>query len=217
AGLRLAYFHHLKGTGATLKDIAGALDISERQAKRLQKQLREHFLDVEAEHSLPVRIEFMLWVTPMSRARICQVLSEHTHAEVDEAIAILLRDERIIEVPGRTLKYAANRDVNDLARDNWIARIGGLTSLAANLADTVFSRFVARDPGRALSRTLTFLVRDEDVAELETIFREKLVPAIAELDARAQASGDGSPIRMSILWAPYDAIKESEPNEEDDQ
>ncbi|MFT5434278.1 MAG: hypothetical protein ACI9OJ_004991, partial [Myxococcota bacterium] len=56
SGLRTSYFQVVKRSGLTLRDVAGRMGISERQAKRLQKQLRDQFVDVERGHSLPTRI-----------------------------------------------------------------------------------------------------------------------------------------------------------------
>ncbi len=206
--LRLAYFRQLKDSGLTLRQIGELLDISERQAKRLQQQLREQFLDVDEGHALPTRIEFMLWATPMSRARVKQVLSGQPVAAVDAAIDTLLAEGRAVEVAGRTPRLEPARAVNNLVRSTWIARIGGLGSLLSNLTDVVYGRFFQEEP-RAFARTLSFLVREGDHAELEQLFREVLVPRIAALDERARAAGDGVPLRLSLLWAPVDLVPAS--------
>lgn len=212
-GLRMTYFQQLKDSGVTLREIGELLGVSERQAKRLQQQLREQFFDVDQAHALPLRIEFMLWATSMSRARVKQLLSGHAAADVDAAIDALLRDGRIIEESGRTPRLSPSRAVNNLVRDTWIARVGGLNSLFGNLADVVYGRFFKNEP-RAFARTMTFLVSDADFAELQRIFAEELVPRIAAMDAKARDAGTGTSVRLSLLWAPFDTVPAGPPSVE---
>ena len=91
----------LRERGLTLADIGRRMDISERHAKRLLKQLRESFLDTERSYDLPLRIEFMLWAQPMSRARLKRVMKDEA-AAIDEALERLLSDGRVAEGTGRT-------------------------------------------------------------------------------------------------------------------
>lgn len=210
--VQTAYFHHLRDEGLKLADVADRLAISERTAKRLAKQLRETFLDAERRYDLPVRIEFMVWATPMSRTKVKQVLGRVDRRDVDAAIDQLLAEGRLVEESGRTPRLTVDQSVNNLVRDTWLARIGGLNSFLANLSDAVFGRFFRAEP-RAFARTLNFLVRGDDVPELEALFAQTVVPAVAALDERARAEsnedGDGEPadgserFRMSLCWAPY--------------
>ena len=85
-----AYFRELRATGKTLKETSEALSVSQRTAVRLSKQLRESFFRPEVTHSLPLRIEFMLWARPMGEARIVQVLPDADEAQVREALETLL-------------------------------------------------------------------------------------------------------------------------------
>lgn len=211
--VQVAYFHHLRDKGLRLADIGERLAISERSAKRLAKQLRETFLDAERRYDLPVKIEFMVWATPMSRAKVNQLLSEVDPRAIDQAIAQLIAEGRLVEEEGRTPRLMVNQRVNTLVRDTWLARIGGLNSFLGNLGDAVFGRFFRSEP-RAMARTLNFLIRDRDRAALDRLFMETLVPAVQALDEAAQGADDAESFRMSLCWAPYHYL-ESESDAED--
>lgn len=210
-----AYFHHLRDRGWTLRRIASQLGVSERTAKRLAKQLREHFLDTERRYDLPVRIELMLWAVPMSRVKVKQVLSAVKAGAIDAAVDRLIQDGRVEEEPGRTALLKVKRGVNDLVRDTWLTRIGGLNSFLGNLSDAVFGRFFRNEP-KAFARTMSFLVAKEDVAELDKLFSDVLVPAVQRLDDRAKTADDREAFRMSVCWAPYDYLNDARDDGDDE-
>jgi len=198
-----AYFHHLRDKGLRLAEIGDHLAISERTAKRLAKQLRETFLDAERRYDLPVRIEFMVWATPMSRTKVKQVLAPLDKREIDAAIDLLLAEGRLREDASRaTPRLVVDAHVTSLVRDTWLARIGGLNSFLGNLTDAVYGRFFRAEP-RAFARTLNFLVRRADEPALAKLFTDTLVPAIRALDAAAQGHDDADTVRLSVCWAPY--------------
>lgn len=211
----------LRERGLTLGEIGKRMDVSERHAKRLMKQLRESFLDTERSYDLPVRIEFMLWAQPMSRARIKQVLRDEP-AAIDEAIARLLADGRIAESKDRTPLLRPTAAVQNLVRDTWLMRIGALNSFLANAGDAIYGRFLSGTP-RAFARTMNFMVRPEDEPLLQRFFEESLVPFATRLDeaghdSAATEEANAESFRMSVCWAPYEwmtrAVSEREASAE---
>lgn len=225
--VQAAHLQILRERGLTLGDIGRRMDVSERHAKRLLKQLRESFLDTERSYDLPVRIEFMLWAQPMSTARLKQVLKDEA-AAIDSAVLRLVESGRVVIEPGGrspTLRPASA--VQSLVRDTWLARIGALNSFIGSLGDAVYGRFVDSSP-KAFARTLNFLVREEDGPELQRFFNEQLVPFMTQLDAKAASPTVGSnsepaapggeaetstpspkpadSYRLSICWAPYESM-----------
>jgi len=204
--VQVAYFHHLRDKGLRLADVGERLAISERSAKRLAKQLRETFLDADRRYDLPVKIEFMVWATPMSRAKVNQLLTGVDARSVDRVIDQLIDEGRLVEEEGRTPRLMVNQRVNTLVRDTWLTRIGGLNSFLGNLGDAVFGRFFRAEP-RAMARTLNFLIRREDREQLERFFMETLVPAVQALDEAGQADDDAERFRMSLCWAPYQYLE----------
>jgi AraC-like DNA-binding protein len=209
--VQAAQLQTLRERGMTLAEIGRHMGVSERHAKRLLKQLRESFLDTERAYDLPVRIEFMVWAQPMSRAKIRQVLKDDPGA-VDDAIDRLVASGRVIEDQGRTPLLRPSTSVQSLVRDTWLARIGALNSFVASLGDAVWGRFIEPSPA-AFARTLNFLVRPEDLPEVQRFFTDQLVPHMTALDAAAQEAGRQGEatesLRLSICWAPYEAMTKS--------
>ena len=208
---RLAYFRHLRDAGLGLAEVAERLDVSERTAKTLSRQLRESFFLPEREHNLPTRIEFMLWRQPMSEGRLKQVLPDDREA-VEEALVQLLEQQRIAPVrddgDSTVPTYAPTQSVNSQIGEAWVKRIGSLNSLMGNLHQVVQRRFFGED-ARAFARTLTFMLRPEGFGALERLFLETLVPAIAALDEEAahgtdEGSDEAVGVKLSLLWAPED-------------
>jgi transcriptional regulator with XRE-family HTH domain len=213
--IRMAYFHEMKSRGLKLREIAGQLDVSERSVKRLQKGFRETFLDADREYELPVRIEFLLWATPVSRAKVKQLLRRFEPDEevIDAAIDTLIDQGRVALVEG---ELVVQKTVHSKLSHTWLARIGGLTSFISNLSDAAYARFIDQD-SMAFARTMSFLIREKDVELLQKHFTEELIPLIQKIDEDAQSADDAEQFRVSVCWAPYDYIRshidnESEPD-----
>ncbi|HRE88353.1 MAG TPA: hypothetical protein PK095_04355 [Myxococcota bacterium] len=222
--VQAAMLQVLRERGLTLAEVGRRLDVSERHAKRLLKQLRESFLDTERGYDLPVRIELLLWAQPMTRTRLKQVLRNEPDepSAIDEVIDGLVASGRLVVDDARTPRLRPSATVQRLVRDTWMMRIGALNSLLSNVGDAVYGRFLDKSD-RAFARTLSFLVRPEDESELARFFEEQLVPFMTRLDARANAErmGDGrdgaegedgppgEAYRLSICWAPFDQMTRS--------
>ena len=210
---QLVYFGQLRQRSWTLKEIGQAMDVSLRTVKRLAQKMRQNFFAPEVEHELPRRIEFMLGTSPMSRARIQQVLGDVEEDAVDAALEALLREERVkLEDDGSaTATYRATRPVTRLAtRESWVARIGALNALMSNVSQTVQGRFFTGDPA-SFARTISFRLRTEDLGELREFYEAQLMEKLKELEARTE-SADGQEeeedeaieIQLSLIWAPYE-------------
>ena len=211
--IRMAYFHEMKSRGLKLRQISEQLDISERHVKRLQKGFRETFLDAEREYDLPVRIEFLLWATPVSRKKVKQLLKrfESDERAIDQAIQALIDGGRVAEVDG---ELVVQKNVHSKLDHTMIARIGGLSSFISNLTDAAYARFVDEEP-EAFARTMSFLVKDGDIERLTAHFAKSLIPLIQQIDEEAQGAEDARQIRLSMCWAPYDYIRNGQSTEED--
>jgi hypothetical protein len=203
--VQLAYLRHLRDQGMTHREAGEVMGVSERSAKRLGQQLRARFLRPEQEHNLPVRVEFILRAAPMSRARLYQVLRDVPQADLDAALNALLAQGHIQEQEGRTVTLRVVRSVHSRVRDTWLARIGGLNSLAQNLAEVVLGSFFLRD-GRSLARTMSFHMLPQRQAQLEEALKE-LIAAIAALDQEATGSPEARPVRLSLFWAPFGLLR----------
>jgi hypothetical protein len=212
--LESAYFQDQRARTATLRETATRLGISERSAERLSKQARETFLLPELKHHLPRRIEFMLAATPMSSARIAQVLRDVEEADIANALNGLVEAGRIKLDGDRTAVYEPVEGVRSMERDSWVGRVGGLASFAENLANAAWGRFFNQESA-AFARTLTFRLTPERVQQLTAWYSEQVLPHIVQWSAEADAAGvdDTTAMQMSLCWAPYEAISQANPTQ----
>ncbi len=195
--LRIGYFHEFRRQGNSLADIGDALGVSIATAARLSKKLKSNFFRPEQEHELPQRIEYMLWAEPLSEARIKQVLPREEAQDVEEALAILLDQERIYEDPEDQGAYRLTTRRGRLVREHWYSRVGALNSLLGNLLETVEARFFSKDLP-SLSRTLNFRINPDQVEELQRFYEEVLWPKMVSLDEEADENHHH--VRLSIFW-----------------
>lgn len=204
--LRTSYFHVLRRRGHGLRDIAERLGISERHAANLSRALKTTFTQPERAHTIPRRVEFVVWGEPLGEARICQALADVAPADVRAALDELLAAGRIVELPGRTPTYEVARTESRLPRDTWLARIDALDHLLAAVGDAVVGRFFRSEP-RAFARTVSLRVRPEDLPALQRLYEETVWPALARLDQAAK--GDPASIAMNyvVVHAPRDYIE----------
>ena len=204
-GLQLAYYRELRSEGLSMRSACDHLGISMRTASRLSKSLKTEFFRPEREHSLPRRIEFMLWATPLSRARIRQALPNESSEAIDSALDQLLEDGLAVERSGRVPTYTVARESHRMKRRGWPARIGGLNSLMSTVADTVYARFFGGS-SPALARTLLLRVKPTQLQRLEEIYETLIFKTLAELDAEASDDRLAVPMSVSVCWAPRGAL-----------
>jgi len=195
-----ATFHVLKDRGMKMREISEALDISMRKAANLSNQLKQNFLEPEREHTLPRRIEFMLWSEPLSRSRLLQVM-EVDESELDDALEILVKQERVVLEDGRSPRYHIASPTRRIVGRSWMGRIDGLNNLMNSAYGTIRARFFDQDE-RAFARTIQFSVRPEDLPKLQQLYEEKIWPELAELDRQARDAPNPVAMDLSILWAP---------------
>ena len=174
----------------------------------------DHIFGPEQAHELPKRIEFMLWTTPLSQKRIQQALPNEKQRAISDALSLLLKEGRIAEVKGRTVVYKLIQTADRQVRPGWMSRIGSLNSLMGNLADTVFLRFFDSDPQmgeRAFARTLNLRIPRNKIRKLQELYEESIWSPLKELDSDADESA--IPLKISILWAPYEHLLEGSKEE----
>ncbi len=196
-----AYYQETKRRGMEMKEAKDVMSVSLSKVALLSRQLKENFMRETDEYELPRRIEYMLWAEPLTLARLNQVLPELDEDQVAAAVELLLDEGRIRPVD-RATEPAYELDITEARRvwDSWLARIDGLSNSLGSVADAVHARFFDQDED-AFARTLTFHVRDEDKGELRTFYEEQLFPFVAELNKRAEESGQAPVVSLSIFWA----------------
>ena len=144
--LQMAHFHEARDRGLKLREICDILDVSPRAAALLSKQLKENFLDVEAEVALPRRIEFLLWAEPLSTARIRQVLGDVDNSAIDDALTRLEAEGRVTREDAKGRWKVVRGDFRLVDTKGWLSKLDGLDTLLATVADAAGSRvFGAED------------------------------------------------------------------------
>lgn len=201
--LQMAAFHETRRRGLKTDQIAERLDLSPRKVALLSKLLKTNFLRAEQGHTLPRRIEFMLWAEPLSAARIKQVLTDHDAAEIDAALAQLEAQGRVRRVAGRTERFEVVGSRYRLVSPDWLARLDGLDNLMANVGSVVYARFFRGEP-YAFARTVSLRVREADLDALRTLYEQTIWPTLVALDEAARDDQTARSMDLSILWAPYE-------------
>ena len=200
---RSMYFRQLRMEGLSMDEICEVMKVSARTAHRIGKSLKEDVGHMEAAHTIPTRIEFLLWTISLTRGRMLQALPDLSAQELDDALAVLLQEGRVHATQERTPKYALSQQVDRRVRPGWFHRIGAVNSLLGHVFSTIQQRFGAESVALpAFSRTLTFRVRPEDEAELQALY-EQVWETCARLDAQAtdEEASDARPIKLSFLYS----------------
>lgn len=214
--LDMALFRAARSRGLKLSETAELLQVSMRKASRLSKQLKQNFLDADAEVGLPRRIEFMLWGEPLGEKRLARALGV-PGPEIREALQDLVAAGRIEARSGRTVLYSVAHKDSRLVRDGWMSRLDGLADLVDTVTEAVSARFFGQDP-RSFARTISFRARPEDIQQLRDLYEEHIWPTISAMDGAAQQLPDEETetLAMSIVWAPdgYLPPSDDEPNNE---
>lgn len=211
----MAYYHETKRRGLKMKEVATLMNVSMSKVALLSRGLKANFVSQAAE--LPRRIEFMLWAQPLTLAKMKQVLTDATAAEVNTAVRELLENGRIekFREDQKTL-YRLTIATDRRVWDNWLARIDGLNNALGNVADAVYARFFTAGEA-SFARTLSFRIRREDLPLLRRFYEEQLFPLVSELDANTTDDDDHVAIDLSLFWAPHDLLRIDRSEEDDDE
>ncbi|MEL6178609.1 MAG: hypothetical protein AAFS10_06630 [Myxococcota bacterium] len=201
--IELAYFHRALRSGKRKGAIKTLFGIGATKTAELSHQLKQHFLAPERHHTLPRQVLALLSAGPMSRAQIGKALADISDTELDVALEQLDAEDRLRHIRGRTLRYAASRNVQRLSLVPWLARIDGLNTLMDHINLAIDARFDRHDD-RALVRNIAFQVAPEDVEALQAFYEEQLMPTLIALDDKAQRDPNPITFKLSILWAPTD-------------
>lgn len=204
--MQMAVFHETRRQDLKTAEAAERLGVSMRKISMLSQRLRRNFADDEAMDDLERRIEFMLWASPLTQARLHQLLRGFDHDEIDAATDALLAAGRIraTEDPQGPL-YTITRSESRLVSEDWQARLDGLTDIVSTVANTVDARLIHGD-ARSFARNLMLRIRPGDLHELHTLYSDVIWETLRQLDFHAKDDPDAEEISVSILWAPYQYI-----------
>ena len=187
--LEMRSFHELQRERLSIPEIAGRLGVSPRTAAQLAKRLKTNFLSPEREHTLPRRIEFVVWPRPLGAARIRQALGDVSPEEVEAALGRLVDSGRLVRRPGRTPKYEVRRQESRMVADALLSRIDGLDNLMRSVSNAVFGRFFRDDP-LSLARTISLRMRRSDLPRLQELYEQAVWTTLTGLEARVKGAPD---------------------------
>ena len=200
----MAAFHVLRKRRVDLNDIAIQLGVSRRKVDQLSRLLKDHFFEQfiapEDGEALQRRIEFILWAQPVSDSRLKQVLPDEDPIEVEAALNALIQDNRVLIKDG---KYGITTPERRLVRDDWLARVGGLTHQLSTVSKAAVGRFI-KDDERAFARTVSLRVRHDRLVALEALYRDEIWPLLASLDAECSdcPETESMTVNFSVCWTP---------------
>ncbi len=205
--MELAYYQETRTQRLKMKEVRDLMKISMSKVGLLSKELKEQFAQPELEHGLPRRILALLWADALTEVKIAQALSEYPPEDISATIARMVEKKTIKQVPGRTVRYALGDTQYRLVQEPWMARIDALNNLMASVARIVEARFIDGDQ-HAMSRTLNFRARPEDMVRLQKLYEEQIFPLICELDAAVVEGEPVLPVQFSVFWAPEGPLEE---------
>jgi len=203
--LEMRVFHDLQRERLPVREIAARLSVSPRTAADLAKRLKTNFLAAERTHTLPRRIEFVVWSQPLGAARIRQALGDVSAEEVEDALERLVEAGRVARVDGRTPKYSVRGRESRMVADALLARIDGLDNLLRSVSNAVLCRFFRDDP-RAQARTVSLRMRRTDLPKLQELYEQAVWEALKGLEERVEGASEDEVMAMdvSVVWAPRD-------------
>ena len=196
----VGYFHELRRHDLKMREISLALEVSMRKAAQLSRQLKESFFEPER-HGLARRIEFMVWTEPLSLMRLQQLIHDESAEEVERALKRLLREQRVVPLPGRVTTYQVAHNESRLVQGGLLERLDALNQLLDTISSAVEARFFDGDEA-ALVRNLELRVRRADLPDLRALYEELIFKRLSELDESARGDPDSLAVDFAVCWAP---------------
>ncbi len=198
--VELAIYQQAVRRGMKMKEITERFSVGMSKVAALSRDLKRHFADAEEAHGLPRQILSLLYSRPLSLKLLHRALPGFEAQDLEKAIAQLIKEKRVKEVQGRTLRYTIAQQRQRLDISPWMARIDGLNTLMDHVHNAISKRLLHPD-GRGTVRNVAFRVAPEDYERLSEFYQKELFPLICELDERAGEREDADHVRLSILWS----------------
>ena len=202
--LRLAYYEELRvRAGATQAEIAEIFGRSRRTVVAIEQLLRSDFLAPTRAVEVERRVQAALAAGPQDAEALRRRLGVDA-AEVLEALRTLVSSGAVIR--SEEGRYRNAERYRSLVRQDLHARLDGLAHQLEVILETAWQRFVRRNEGFALARTLGFGGRRQDVRKMgETIVRAMRMHAI-EVEEAALAHGEATELYgVTLALAPLNA------------
>lgn len=200
--LRLAYFELLTRDGLTQAQVARRFGQTERHMRSLARRLRADFFSAEQEIGLVREIENLVATRATTEAELRKHLTSWNPAHVDDAIALLLREERIVRSPAGKLTISKKYVL--LGSENFVHRIDALNHFLDATYRATIARLVLDERDEAMMKTISFSALPVELREFVRKLEGELRLGISELEEQAAFEGnEGARYVLSISLAPF--------------
>jgi hypothetical protein len=152
--VRLAYFELLTRNGLTQAQIARRFGQTERHMRSLARRLRTDFFKAEQEIGLVREIENLVGTHSPLQSELHKKFRAFGEAQVDEAVDLLLGEERIVRDDSGRL--AISQKYVLLSSDQFQHRIDALNHFLESVGRAVISRLVFDEREEAMMKTISF-------------------------------------------------------------
>jgi hypothetical protein len=212
--LQMAYFEEARE--AQRLDLAGIADLfgkSLRTISSLHNKYRKGFFAPERDVEFRRAIAAEVNRGSKTLDELEQIFSRRTRADLEIALADLVREKRILKVGE---KYRRNPEDHIFFNEaDIVARVDGMNRQQDIIAETVFKRLL--DPESAngdpvAARSFVFKAKPEELkAALDELLKQVLNTAI-ELDENAAEAGAQSEHGLTIAVAPMGNSEDPQPD-----
>ncbi len=187
--LRMAYFQEARDVkGLDLAVIAELFGKSLRTVSSLHHRYREDFFAPEREVAFRRELAAALAAGPRTRDELGEAFADRGAAELEAALADLVRDGRVLRADGRWHRNPEDHDF--FAGADASARIDGLNRQVDILTETAWARLLApQAPRSALARSYVFAATPDDFAALQEELLAFLRARAIAVDAAAHEQG----------------------------
>lgn len=199
--VRLAYFELLVHGGLTQAQVARRFGQTERHMRSLAQRLRTDFFSAEQEIGLVREIENLVATRTPLEGELRRQLRAWNPAHVDDALALLLREQRIVRDDAGRL--AISHRYVTLASDKFVHRIDALNHFLDAIYRATMARLVHDERDEAMMKTISFSALSPELRAFIQKLEGDLRREIAALEEEATFEGRaGGRYVLSLSVAP---------------
>lgn len=200
--LRLAMYEELSNQGVGLNDIARRMGQTARNARSLRARLSGDFFAAETQVGIEREIEDVIAEHPMSEPELAKRFSAATAADVNTAVAALVRQGRLERDAEGRLKLGKKYVV--LSSDRFHHRIDALNHHLATMYRSVVERLVSDNAETAMIKTVSFTARPSELSAFMKKLEGQIRQEVASLEEAAEFEGGETRFSLGLCVAPTD-------------
>jgi hypothetical protein len=196
--LRLTYFEILRREGLSQTAIGDRLGQTARHMRTLASKLKGDFFAAEREIGLVRDVENEVARASPSLKALYASLPAWSSAELDQAVATLLAEGRIVKKKGH-LEISPRYLV--LSSEKFHHRIDALNHFLDGVTRAIAQRLIFEERDHAMIKTISFVARPARFEELLRSLEANLRREIAVLEEDAQFEGEGKRYVFGVFAA----------------